>query len=81
MATGRGVVYCIIEAAQKTQYGFGRKHDGGPFKGLEMSCYYSAKIIANVGCKVVAVSDVTGGIYNPKGLDLNDVTQWTAKNT
>ena len=26
-----------------------------------------------LGCKIIAVSDVFGGIYNPKGLDLADV--------
>jgi glutamate dehydrogenase (NAD(P)+) len=41
--------------------------------------YHSARIVQNVGCKVVAVSDVSGGIYNPKGLDLNDVREWVAK--
>src|SRR5882672_9244934 len=29
-----------------------------------------------MGCKVVAVSDVTGGIYNPEGLDIGHVRKY-----
>jgi glutamate dehydrogenase/leucine dehydrogenase len=29
----------------------------------------SARLLAELGCKVVAVSDTRGGVYNPKGLD------------
>jgi glutamate dehydrogenase (NAD(P)+) len=79
-ATGRGVVYCVIEAAKRLNMVLGESTTVA-IQGFGNVGYYSAKIISNVGCKVVAVSDVTGGIYDPKGLDLNDVTQWTAKNT
>ncbi len=30
----------------------------------------AAKLLSEAGCKVVAVSDVSGGIYNPAGLDV-----------
>ena len=33
----------------------------------------SAKLIAEQGAKIVAVSDVSGGIYNPDGLDMKAV--------
>jgi glutamate dehydrogenase (NAD(P)+) len=31
----------------------------------------AARLLAEMGCRVVAVSDVQGGIYNPEGLDVS----------
>jgi glutamate dehydrogenase (NAD(P)+) len=36
----------------------------------------AAKLMADEGMKVVAVSDKHGGIYNPKGLDIPQVLEW-----
>jgi glutamate dehydrogenase (NAD(P)+) len=66
-ATGRGVVYTIIVLGESTSVAV---------QGFGNVGYHSAKIISNVGCKVVAASDVSGGVYNPKGLDLNDLVSW-----
>ena len=30
----------------------------------------TAKLLARDGCRVIAISDIKGGVYNPKGLDL-----------
>ena len=69
-ATGRGVAYTIMEAAKVmpdfeigegttvTIQGFGNV--GG----------VAAKKLSKLGCKVLAVTDVTGGVHNPKGLDI-----------
>jgi glutamate dehydrogenase (NAD(P)+) len=35
--------------------------------------------MAKEGALIVAVSDKTGGIYNPKGVDIADLLQWTGK--
>ncbi len=78
-ATGRGVVYCIIEAAKRLNLELG-ENTSVAVQGFGNVGYHSARIIQNVGCKVVAVSDVSGGVYNPKGLDLNDVREYVAKN-
>lgn len=77
-ATGRGVVYTIIEGAKR----LGMSLDANTtvaVQGFGNVGYYSAKLIASVGCTVVAVSDVSGGIYNPKGLDLNALRDWLAE--
>ncbi|MEZ4750034.1 MAG: glutamate dehydrogenase [Bdellovibrionota bacterium] len=42
--------------------------------------YHSAKIIANIGCRVVAVTDVSGGVYNKNGLDVDKLREWVAEN-
>ena len=38
---------------------------------------YAARKLERMGCKVVAVSDVTGGIYNKDGLDVRHVLKYT----
>ena len=73
-ATGRGVVYTIIEAAKRLNVELG-ENTTVAVQGFGNVGYHSARIISNIGCKVVAVSDVSGGVYNPKGLDLNDVNR------
>ncbi len=36
----------------------------------------SATLLAKEGCKIIAVSDSRGGIYNPKGLDVKGVLHY-----
>lgn len=74
-ATGRGVVYTVIEAAKRLSLDLG-ENTTVAVQGFGNVGFHSAKIMASIGTRVVAVSDVTGGIYNPKGLDLNDVRDW-----
>ncbi len=74
-ATGRGVVYTIIEAAKRLSVDLG-EGTSVAIQGFGNVGYHTAKIITNIGCKLVAVSDVSGGVYNPRGLDLNDLTLW-----
>jgi glutamate dehydrogenase (NAD(P)+) len=40
----------------------------------------AAKLLADKGIKVVAVSDHTAAYYNPTGLDLNKITEYVTKN-
>jgi len=70
-ATGRGVVIVIEETA---------RHLSRPLEGATVAIQgfgnvgsWTARLIAEHGCKVVAVSDVRGGIYAPAGLDLEAV--------
>jgi glutamate dehydrogenase (NAD(P)+) len=66
-ATGRGVVYCIQEAAkaQKMELRGARVAVQGYGKVGEAT----ARLLHEVGCKVVALSDVTGGIYRGDGIE------------
>ncbi|HEX6316927.1 MAG TPA: glutamate dehydrogenase, partial [Gemmatimonadaceae bacterium] len=36
----------------------------------------TAQLLAREGCKIVAVSDRTGGVHNAAGLDVEDVINW-----
>jgi glutamate dehydrogenase/leucine dehydrogenase len=39
---------------------------------------HSAQILAEMGCKIVAVSDISGGLYNPDGLDVQGLVEHVA---
>lgn len=67
-ATGRGVVICTEAAAKRKGINF----DGASvvIQGYGNVGFWTAALAAADGAKVVAVSDVTGGTYNPNGLEL-----------
>jgi len=77
-ATGRGVVSCIVDAC---------RHLGIDFEGARIAVQgfgqvgaVTARIAASLGARVVAVSDIKSGIYDPHGLDLPRVTAFAAEN-
>ena len=39
----------------------------------------AARLLSDKGCKIVAVSDVSGGFYNPEGLDINEMIRFVAE--
>ncbi len=80
-ATGRGVVYTIIEAAKHLNMDL--LGATAAVQGFGNVGSVAARELANIGVKVVAVSDRTGGIYNPDGLPIErviDYVTWTSKN-
>jgi glutamate dehydrogenase (NAD(P)+) len=67
-ATGRGVMIVTRESA---------KHVGLNIKGATVAVQgfgnvgsISAELLAEIGAKIVAVTDWKGGVYNAKGLDI-----------
>jgi glutamate dehydrogenase (NAD(P)+) len=76
-ATSRGVVICAREAAKK----LGLKLRGAKVavQGYGNVGGNAAKIAHSIGCKIVAVSDSTGGIYCPKGLNPHKIHMHKAK--
>jgi glutamate dehydrogenase (NAD(P)+) len=67
-ATARGAHYCIREAVAKR----GRSLEGMRVvvQGFGNVGSYLAKFVAEDGAKVVALSDSSGGVYNPNGIDV-----------
>ena len=65
-ATGRGVIHCIKEAAQKNDLKL--KDATIAIQGFGNVGYHAAQTAIEIGCKVVAVSDSSGGIYNARGI-------------
>jgi glutamate dehydrogenase (NAD(P)+) len=78
-ATGRGVVYTIIEASKALNIKLDETTKVA-VQGFGNVGRAAAKKMQKIGTTVVAVSDYTGGIYNPKGLDLDHVSAYIAKN-
>ncbi|MEA2447080.1 MAG: glutamate dehydrogenase [Actinomycetota bacterium] len=70
-ATGRGVIMCTKEAAEKMKSKF--KGARIAIQGFGNVGYWAALIAEEEGAKVVAVSDVEGGIYNADGLEVEKV--------
>ncbi|HYU50311.1 MAG TPA: Glu/Leu/Phe/Val dehydrogenase [Candidatus Limnocylindria bacterium] len=73
-ATARGAVYCIVEAAD--HLGLDLKQARVSVQGFGNAGSIAARLIADEGSTVVAVSDSTGGIHRPDGLDVDRVIAW-----
>ncbi|TAK00168.1 MAG: Glu/Leu/Phe/Val dehydrogenase [Candidatus Manganitrophaceae bacterium] len=76
-ATGRGVVYCIMEAFK--HLGMSPEGKRVVVQGFGNVGSNAAKVLHQEGCLVVAVSDVRSGIYNPKGLDIPALLQYLSQ--
>jgi glutamate dehydrogenase (NAD(P)+) len=73
-ATARGTVFCIIEAAR--HLGIELPKARVAVQGFGNAGSIAARLISDEGATVVAVSDSTGGIHNPDGLDISKVIAW-----
>jgi len=73
-ATGRGVMYTVREAFKT----IGWKFDGASVavQGHGNVGSISAMTAHEMGCKVIAVSDIDGGLHNAKGIDLPKLRQY-----
>jgi glutamate dehydrogenase (NAD(P)+) len=67
-ATARGALYCIREALRKKEV---------PLRGATVAVQgfgnvgsHLARLLAEDGARVVAISDSSGGLYNPEGIDV-----------
>jgi glutamate dehydrogenase (NAD(P)+) len=72
-ATGRGVVYTIQEAAKSVDLDLTGARV--VVQGYGNAGESAARFIAELGAKVIAVSDSRGGVFNGDGLDLQLVTR------
>jgi glutamate dehydrogenase (NAD(P)+) len=72
-ATGRGCVFAILESAPLVPLDIPTSTT--VLQGFGNAGSVAARLIAEAGSSVVAVSDSAGGTYNPRGLDLDAVTR------
>ena len=77
-ATGRGCTIVTLKALARL---------GMPVQGARVAVQgfgnvgsITAQLLEQAGCTIVAVSDKTGGIWNAKGLDVNDVLAHVRQN-
>jgi glutamate dehydrogenase (NAD(P)+) len=73
-ATARGCVYTIVEAARHRSMDLRKARVA--VQGFGNAGSIAARLITEEGSTVVAVSDSTGGIHNPDGLDVAKVIAW-----
>src|SRR3970040_301715 len=73
-ATGRGCMIAVREAL---------KHLGLSLRGSKVAVQgfgnvgsVAAKLLEQEGLTIVAISDVSGAFYNPKGIFVDDALKW-----
>jgi glutamate dehydrogenase (NAD(P)+) len=70
-ATGRGVIHCIKQAAENNYLKL--KNATVAIQGFGNVGYHAAVAAQEAGCKIIAVSDSTGGIFCSDGITPADV--------
>jgi glutamate dehydrogenase/leucine dehydrogenase len=70
-ATGKGTAIITRETANK--WGINLKKSKVVIQGFGNVGSYAAKFLNEYGCKIIAVSDVSGGLYDPNGLNINEL--------
>ena len=78
-APGRGVIYCVEAASKKLKKNLSSENTVA-IQGFGQVGAAAARKAQKIGCRVVAVSDISGGIYNPKGLNTVELQDWVTKN-
>jgi glutamate dehydrogenase (NAD(P)+) len=73
-ATAQGAVYTLLDAAK--YLGMEVPKCRVAVQGFGNAGAIAAQLLYAQGSKIVAVSDSTGGIYRPEGLDPNAVLAW-----
>jgi glutamate dehydrogenase (NAD(P)+) len=77
-ATGRGLMFLLPQAARHV----GMDPSGArvAIQGFGNVGRYAAVAASEMGCKVVAVSDISGAIYSEEGLDVAAAGKWVDQN-
>lgn len=66
-ATSRGVTFCVREATKHIKMPL--KDSSVAVQGFGSVGWNAARLLSEMGCKIVAVSDSQGGIHDPKGVN------------
>ena len=77
-ATGKGTAVITRETAQN--WNIDLKNSKVVIQGFGNVGSYAAKFLHEYGCKIIAVSDVTGGLYDPDGLDIDSLFEYNYVN-
>ncbi len=76
-ATGRGVLITVLEAC--SHLGLSPKGARVAVQGAGNVGFTAARLLAQAGARIVAISDVSGGIYSETGLDMKKLSAWQAE--
>jgi len=73
-ATGRGVMIVTREAARHLQLDI--RNATIAIQGFGNVGSVSAQLLAELGARIVAITDWKGGVYNPRGLDIPKLLEY-----
>jgi len=73
-ATGRGVMITTLEALKKLK--LDPKKTTAVIQGFGNVGSVSADLLSKEGCKIIAVSDISGGYYNKKGINIEKAIEY-----
>jgi len=76
-ATGRGVMFTALEALEHLKMDV--KGATVAVQGFGNVGSVAAQLMAREGCKIVAISDRTGGYHSDKGIDVDDAIAYVRK--
>ena len=76
-ATGKGTAVITRESAAK--WNIDLKNAKVVIQGFGNVGSYAAKFLHKYGCKIIAVSDVSGGLNDPDGLDIDSLFEYNYK--
>jgi glutamate dehydrogenase (NAD(P)+) len=77
-ATAQGIIHCVHEATK--HLGIDCSKTKVAIQGFGNVGSYSGKILHGEGCKIVAVSDVSGGYMNENGIDIPAAMKYLESN-
>ncbi len=76
-ATGRGASYILQEASRDFRLDI--QETRIVVQGFGNAGSWAARLMHDMGCKIIGVSDVDGGVYNPGGLDVDQMFEYQVK--
>ncbi len=76
-ATGRGVMFCVRQSLEHLKMDV--KGATVAVQGFGNVGSIGAQLIQQAGCKVLAISDRTGGWHDAKGIDVDDAIAYVKK--
>ncbi|MBE44428.1 MAG: glutamate dehydrogenase [Thaumarchaeota archaeon] len=77
-ATGKGVAFCIREGAKKSRIKL--KNADVAIQGFGNAGTFAAQFMEEMGTNVISISDSKGGVLDKKGLDVEKLIKYKAKN-
>lgn len=78
-ATGRGVIACMMEALKGHGKGKAAEDTALVIQGFGNVGANAASFAHSLGFKIVGVSDIKSGLYNPNGLDIAALRNYVAE--
>ncbi len=77
-ATGRGCMIVTLGAMEKLKIPI--KNSTIAVQGFGNVGSVAAQLLAEQGCTIIAISDISGGYYNAKGVDIPRALEYASKN-